>query len=127
MLCRLFVTSYSTVVVNLSFSRGSSAMCGRYTLRNPQNIDVDLFGVERAPALCPSYNIAPGQLIPVVIERASDARRGLALLRWGLLPHWCDDPSVGFINARSETASRSEHHVRCNLQGNREVEPDAAH
>jgi putative SOS response-associated peptidase YedK len=36
--------------------------------------------------LTPRYNIAPGQLAPVVIVRDSD--RACESLRWGLLPRW---------------------------------------
>ena len=51
----------------------------------------------------PRYNIAPSQDVPVV---ASDRRgRRLGLLRWGLVPSWADDLSIGsrMINARAET------------------------
>ena len=48
------------------------------------------------------YNIAPTQLIPVL---PNDGSRTLRFFRWGLVPHWAKDPSVGsrLINARSET------------------------
>ena len=53
-----------------------------------------------------SYNIAPSQLVPVVVK---DPHRQIRLMQWGFIPHWmkprADGKAVqGFINARSETA-----------------------
>lgn len=103
-------------------------MCGRYTLTVPTEVVAELFGVN-APLdddvrlFEPRYNVAPTQDVPVI--RAADAgrtretaaavagdepaaapRRRLDLLRWGLVPWWADDPSVGnrMINARAESA-----------------------
>jgi putative SOS response-associated peptidase YedK len=49
------------------------------------------------------YNIAPSQTVPVVIkgERGNEAK----LMKWGLVPSWASDPSIGnqMINARAET------------------------
>ena len=79
-------------------------MCGRYTLSTPMDDLVEVFDV--APVTFdhePRYNIAPTQYAPVV---ASD-RRGtrMGLMRWGLVPSWAKDPSIGsrMINARAET------------------------
>jgi len=79
-------------------------MCGRYSLTTPADHLIEVFGVPPVTFdYHPRYNIAPSQDVPVV---ASD-RRGtrLALLRWGLVPAWADDPSIGLrmINARAET------------------------
>lgn len=51
----------------------------------------------------PRYNIAPGSDVLTIGAPEGDARP--AFLRWGLVPHWAKDASVGFsmINARSET------------------------
>lgn len=53
------------------------------------------------------FNVAPSQMVPVVRLDAGRERRELAFLKWGLVPSWADDPSVGYkmINARSETAA----------------------
>ena len=50
----------------------------------------------------PSYNIAPGQRSPIVIQ---EDQRIVKLMRWGLVPSWSKDESIGYkmINARSET------------------------
>jgi putative SOS response-associated peptidase YedK len=79
-------------------------MCGRYSLATPEEHLVEVFDVPPVTFdYRARYNIAPSQDVPVV---ASD-RRGtrLGLLRWGLVPAWADDPSMGsrMINARAET------------------------
>jgi putative SOS response-associated peptidase YedK len=55
----------------------------------------------------PSWNVAPTQDVPVVLERVEDERpeRQLRTARWGLVPSWAKDVSIGsrMINARSET------------------------
>ncbi|HEX3998503.1 MAG TPA: SOS response-associated peptidase [Pirellulales bacterium] len=81
-------------------------MCGRYTLRaSPQQMAL-AFHVNMAIDLHPRYNIAPTQQAPVVRSLA-DGNRELAELRWGLIPRWATDRSIGsrMINARSETAA----------------------
>lgn len=51
----------------------------------------------------PRYNVAPGQIMPVVVKQ--DSRNSLELMKWGLIPAWAKDPKVGYktINARAET------------------------
>jgi len=64
------------------------------------------FSLDAVHDLKPHYNIAPTQLAPVV-RTTADGNRELAELRWGLIPSWASDPSIGsrMINARSETAA----------------------
>ena len=87
-------------------------MCGRYTVRGILPV-AELFGISLPPEFQqPRYNLAPTQDV-LVVRSAADAsgakggRRG-DLLRWGLVPHWAEDPSVGnrMINARAETAAQ---------------------
>ena len=80
-------------------------MCGRYTLSTPGAAVAELLELDSAPRLAPRYNIAPTQESAVV--RLADGRRSLAGLRWGLVPYWAADPSIGsrMINARSETVA----------------------
>lgn len=93
-------------------------MCGRYSLISPGELVAEVFGLESAPELEPRYNVAPTQEAAVVrrqsprdaraLERPEDAgRRRLDLLRWGLIPHWANDPGIGnrMINARSESVA----------------------
>ena len=57
----------------------------------------------KVPARGPRYNVAPTDPVPVVVQHAGE--RGLIELRWGLVPSFARDVSVGarFINARAET------------------------
>ncbi len=59
-----------------------------------------------APDVSPRFNIAPSQDVAAV--RVEGTERRLALLRWGLIPHWADDPKIGYkmINARGETVHK---------------------
>ncbi len=78
-------------------------MCGRFTLTVSGRVLAELFDVEAVPELDPRYNIAPSQ--PVLAARADAAgEREVARLRWGLIPSWAHDPSIGnrMINARAE-------------------------
>jgi len=51
----------------------------------------------------PRYNVAPTQHVPVLLT--AGGRRVLDVFRWGLIPSWAKDPSIGnrMINARAET------------------------
>ncbi len=84
-------------------------MCGRYTLSDPGDLlrEVAVENVsDPEQVLAPRYNIAPTQEAAVVRSDA-EGRRELALLRWGLVPFWAKEISIGsrMINARSETAA----------------------
>ena len=78
-------------------------MCGRYTLRRPQRIDPALLGLDELPPLDPRFNIAPGENILLV--RSREGEREATLARWGLIPAWAKDPSIGnrMANARAES------------------------
>ena len=81
-------------------------MCGRFAFYSPTEATAALFGVRSVPEVKPRYNIAPTQTIAAVRVSAEDSRE-LALLRWGLVPFWATDPSIGnrMINARAETVA----------------------
>jgi len=62
----------------------------------------------KVPAdLPPRYNIAPGSQVLAALDVRSEGqlRRSLAMLQWGLVPHWAKDITIGnrLANARSET------------------------
>lgn len=82
-------------------------MCGRYVITSPVEALRALFGFE-GPGLNlpPHWNAAPTQDLPVV-RRRDDGSRELVALRWGLVPYWATDPSVGsrMINARGESVA----------------------
>lgn len=81
-------------------------MCGRYSLHAHPDVIALQFGLPAAPQMRPRFNIAPTQHAPVVRIDASGMRE-LAQLRWGLIPSWSKDPSIGtrMINARAETVA----------------------
>lgn len=78
-------------------------MCGRFSRKATLQAIVDEFEIEEVSGTIePSYNIAPGQEIAVILK---DESRKLGLLKWGLIPAWSKDPKIGYrmINARAET------------------------
>lgn len=78
-------------------------MCGRFILESPFELIAHEFDI-RMPAfnLKQSYNIAPSQNIHILIN---DGERRIATCRWGYIPSWAKDASIGYkmINARTET------------------------
>jgi putative SOS response-associated peptidase YedK len=90
-------------------------VCGRYAASaNPDDLVEEFEVVERPEeALEPSWNVAPTQDVYAVLERAprgqpgEPPRRRLQVARWGLVPSWAKDASIGnrMINARMETVA----------------------
>ncbi len=111
------------------------AMCGRFASARKRTELLAEFSVEQDPAgepLRPDYNVAPTKPIYAVLARkprepgeapeeaaghgtAADrpadddgpAARELRVVRWGLVPFWAKDVSIGsrMINARAETVA----------------------
>jgi putative SOS response-associated peptidase YedK len=81
-------------------------MCGRFAFYSPSEATAALFGVSVAPVLKPRYNIAPTQQIATIRTGVGETRE-FAMLRWGLIPFWAKDRSIGnrMINARAETVA----------------------
>ncbi len=80
-------------------------MCGRYVIKSEAKALAEAFDCEIGVQLEPRYNVAPTQPVPIIRVRKDTGARRLSLVRWGLIPHWADDPTIGnrLINARSET------------------------
>jgi putative SOS response-associated peptidase YedK len=90
-------------------------MCGRYaSSRRPEDLveEFEIDKVQVAEPLPPDYNVAPTKQVYAVVQRPADphdehgaSERQLRSVRWGLVPFWAKDPSVGnkMINARMET------------------------
>ena len=76
-------------------------MCGRYSLHSNPDVIALLFGLSEVPAYQPRYNIAPTAQVLII------KRNEAAMVRWGLVPRWAKDPSVGakMNNARAETVA----------------------
>ena len=90
-------------------------MCGRYGSWSASGALADHLGARPIPAdedPGPSWNLAPGADVRVVVERdrprsgGSAPGRALHCARWGLLPPWAADPRAArrAFNARCETA-----------------------
>lgn len=92
-------------------------MCGRYaSSRKPEDL-VEEFEIDRVDVREPleaDYNVAPTKDVYAVFDRVpreqrddvtAEAERRLAVVRWGLVPSWAKDASIGsrMINARLET------------------------
>ncbi|MDA8340847.1 MAG: SOS response-associated peptidase [Actinomycetota bacterium] len=85
-------------------------MCGRFVLVTPPDHLARRFGAVVAAGVDPDralgYNVAPTRQVYGVADRAGGGRT-LDTYRWGLVPSWATDPSVGarLFNARSETVA----------------------
>jgi putative SOS response-associated peptidase YedK len=81
-------------------------MCGRFTLKTSKAKIAELIGIsKRLPLFEPRFNIAPSQVVLAVrIDPESGEREG-TLLKWGLIPSWAKEPSIGnkLTNARADT------------------------
>src|ERR1700751_4311712 len=103
-------------------------MCGRYASARKRIELLEEFRVARARVaepLRPDYNVAPTKAVYAVVSRgaspsdtppdsppaqapeSADVARELRVVRWGLVPFWAKDPSIGsrLINARAETVA----------------------
>lgn len=81
-------------------------MCGRFTLKGPPNQIAAMLGLDTVPNLAPRYNIAPTQDV-LALRGDGAGGHGTAWLRWGLIPFWAKDASIGakMINARADTVA----------------------
>lgn len=82
-------------------------MCGRYTLTPAIDELLESLGLPGLPGnLLPRFNVAPTQMVPA-LRLDSDGSLRLELFRWGLIPFWAKDKSIGnrMINARGETVA----------------------
>lgn len=80
-------------------------MCGRFTQHNEEDEFEDRFNFSNPAGILfkKRFNITPSQNVPVVV--VEEDNRLLKLMRWGLVPFWAKEPSIGYkmINARAET------------------------
>jgi len=82
-------------------------MCGRFALYEPASDLVERFGIDEVATdeLPGRWNVAPTQPVYAVATTRDGLTRRLRSVRWGLVPTWAKDPTIGsrFINARLET------------------------
>ena len=80
-------------------------MCGRKTLTRDMQSIIEELAIEEwyDDNFHPSFNIAPTQKSPILISNGKS--RIVKPMKWGLIPSWSKDESIGskMINARSET------------------------
>ncbi len=85
-------------------------MCGRIVIEDGQEAFSERYHLRHIPQdLFPhgwtTFNGAPTQILPIIVER-KEGERELLPLQWGLIPPWRREdgkPSVAPINARAET------------------------
>ncbi len=80
-------------------------MCGRFSLAaDPQELQMAFPGFLFPNTISPRYNVAPSQ---PVLAIPNNGNKKADFFRWGLIPSWAKDPSIGMkmINARSEGIS----------------------
>lgn len=77
--------------------------CGRYSLStSPQALGARYNLATKPAEFTASYDVSPGQLLPVVTLEAG--RFKAELMKWGLVPSWSKDPRMGYrlFNARDD-------------------------
>lgn len=83
-------------------------MCGRFTQERATAELAEIFGAEDLVGVPGGrFNVAPTDDAAVVVQR--EDRRAVTAYRWGLIPHWAEDPRIGsrMFNARAETLATS--------------------
>jgi putative SOS response-associated peptidase YedK len=98
-------------------------VCGRYAAtKDPATLAAEFDALDTMEDHVPAtdYNVAPTKDVVAVVQRhprdgsdgtgepdPSTTVRSLRVMRWGLIPAWAKDRSIGarMINARSETAA----------------------
>jgi putative SOS response-associated peptidase YedK len=82
-------------------------MCGRFVRRRSSSTLAEEFQANNiADDVQPSFNVAPTNNVVVVLD---DGDRHLVSMRWGLIPSWASEPTIGskLINARAESLTQS--------------------
>jgi len=86
-------------------------MCGRYFRRSDKQRLAEAFrlGLPTSFEILPSFNVAPQTFQPVVRLSSETGNRGMAPMRWGLVPFWAGDSKLAYstINAKAETLATS--------------------
>jgi putative SOS response-associated peptidase YedK len=100
-------------------------MCGRF---GQKASSAELAAAFEAAWRCeepqlPRFNIAPTQHVPILL--CHDGERVLDVFRWGLIPSWAKDASIGnkMINARAESVLENKPAYRAAFQRRRCLVP----
>src|SRR5436190_24306969 len=93
-----------------SFWYNRAPMCGRISRHHApwelsERFDAKQLSIKMED-LEPRYNTAPTETVPIVVLDREGERK-LTGAKWGLVPRWAKDPSIGnrLINARAEGAA----------------------
>lgn len=102
-------------------------MCGRFVAaRRAARLAVEFDAIDATgDGVEPSYNVAPTDDVPIIRVRSdrddpgAPPRRRISLARWGLVPSWARELSVGagMFNARAETLSEKSAFRRAFTKG----------
>jgi putative SOS response-associated peptidase YedK len=91
------------LLMEVNYQKVRCQMCGRFTLTiDPMHLQEAFPWAAIPDDLPPRYNIAPSQPVAVIPNTGENT---LTMYKWGLIPSWSKDPSIGdrMINARAET------------------------
>jgi len=86
-------------------------MCGRFRLTAKERYVAEHFDLDNSGSdevsLAPRYNIAPTQPAAIIRQHPKQPGRVLSLMRWGMVPAWAKEASIGarMINAVAESAA----------------------
>ena len=83
-------------------------MCGRYRLTAKERWLSEYFSIPAQDLeWVARWNIAPTDEVATIRQDRHEPKRRFAKMRWGLIPYWAKDASIGAktINAVSETAA----------------------
>jgi len=82
-------------------------VCNRYRLTYAKPYLAERFEAVGEIEERPRYNIAPTQQVVTVRKEEGKKTRKFTTMRWGLIPSWAKDMSIGTqtLNARSETVT----------------------
>lgn len=104
----------------MTIDREVVEVCGRYAAtKDPATLAAEFDAVDDTETYEPraDYNVAPTKQEITVVERhprddegnadPDSTVRSLRVMRWGLIPHWAKDKSIGsrMINARADSAA----------------------
>jgi putative SOS response-associated peptidase YedK len=81
-------------------------MCGRFALNENPRKFAEYFSLPGDMEYSPSWNIAPSSRICTITDD-KEGRRHLHKMKWGLIPAWAKDATIGnkLANARGETVA----------------------
>src|SRR6266851_5359266 len=88
--------------------KSDRAMCERFqSTTSPAELARLFKTIGSLPNTTPRYNAAPTQDLPIVLHGPGTGKRRLVALRWGLIPFWAKDATIGYTtnNAMAETVA----------------------